>query len=116
MESERKVIHILARRAGRSVLADAQGVKVRFDSVDDRLRFELLARLRERVERQDIKAAASVVLDALNEGIIADEEEILDAIADDEAREIVRLELSGMVMKAIEGFTARIGLDWRSDD
>jgi len=79
-----EVIHIIKRIDGRTVYCRAGRVMVRFDSEEDRERFEAAYRLLDCVQRQDIKAAAGVVFDAVNEGL-----DLLGYIDDDEVREII---------------------------
>jgi len=110
-----EVIHVLKRGDGLTVYQRGSRLMVRFDSDQDRERFEVECRLRECVELQDIKGAARVVFDALNEGLVDDEDDLLGSVTDDEAREIIRLELAPMMEAAASTLAARIEEMWPED-
>lgn len=109
-----KVIHVLKRGDGRTLYQRGSRLMVRFDSEEDRQRFEAACRLQECVERQDIKAAASIVFDALNGGFIDDEDDLLTYLPEDEA-EIIRLELAPMIEAAVSSLAARIDGIWKEE-
>jgi hypothetical protein len=91
------VVTILESIDGRTVYLARGHVMVRFDSEEDRVPFEAACPLLECIQREDVKAAAEVVFDAVNEGLVVDENELLDYIDDDDVREIIRLELDAHI-------------------
>src|SRR5690242_7668124 len=98
---ENEVIRILKRGDGRTLCQQDGRLMIRFDSEEDRDRFAAGCRLLDCVNREDINAAAHEVFDALNLGLISDESELLELIADDDARELVNLEFSELFEAAL---------------
>ena len=87
------LIRIIKRIDRRTVYESGGCLKVRYDSPKDRIRCGAAFHLLECVRRQDIKAAAAVIVEALDDEVFDDEDDLLSYI-DDEAREIIRLEIS----------------------
>ncbi len=106
------VVKILKRIDGRTVYSERGCIMVRFASGEDRVRFEAACRLLECIQREDIKAAAEVVFDAVNEGLVDDVDDLLGYIEDDDVREIIRLEFEPRFEATLGHLEARIRDLW----
>ena len=108
-----EIINILKCGADRTVYTRGGQLIVRFDSENDRARWEALCRFHRCVDEQNAKAAAGVIMLAINEGVIDDADEFLDAIADDDTRKIIGLEFDSMSKEALNACAAAIEGIWK---
>src|SRR5713101_7703476 len=97
-----EVFHILKRGDGRTIYQSGERLMVRFDSEEDGERFEAACRLLDCVDCED----RANHLRSVGGGLIADEDDLLKYVDDDEAREIIRLEVAPMIEAAVSALVA----------
>ena len=107
----------LWRFEGRTVLFYSDSIDVHFDSENDRIEFEewcdLSHRFLEAANQQDYAEAARILAEALNDGtIIFEEDELIEKVADDTTREVIRLEFEKIYEESIAHLVNAIRMRW----
>jgi hypothetical protein len=106
-----EIPRILKRAEGRTIYTRGGRVMVRFDSDEAREKFEVSCRFSAAVGHLDFKAAADVVFDALNKGLIDDPDDLIGGISERGARQIYQ-QLNPMIEAAVERIAGAISEEW----